>query len=162
MGGCVAGELQAGRCIRPQSLDLCTGCQGVVDTGHDRVGSLAHGLGHHVGGVVDIVEVVASAADHGVDAGAAVQRVVAAETVQGVIAGGADQLVIARSTGDRWQQRRGRRSDLRPWTGGAWFGVPATEGILLDDFAAESFEQDDLRGDRVDDAVAGDLQSLRR
>ena len=39
MGVCVAGELQAGRCIRPQSLDLCTSCEGVVDTGHDRVGS---------------------------------------------------------------------------------------------------------------------------
>ena len=51
----------------------------------------ARRLDHLVAGIVDVVDVVAAAAGHGVGAGAAVQRVVAAAAVQRVVAGAADE-----------------------------------------------------------------------
>ena len=55
----------------------------------------------------------------------------------------------------------GRRSDLRPWT--CW-GLLLTASHRRSPWTicrARVLEQDDLRGDRIDDAVTGDLQSLR-
>ena len=108
----VAGQRQTGRpCVRPQELDLRTRRERVVDAGDDRVGALAHGLVHHVAGIVDEVGVVAGAAGHGVGTGAAVQRVVAGAADQRVVAGVADQGVGELVAGERQAGRS--RSPVR-------------------------------------------------
>ena len=82
------------RAVEVEVLDF--GAERVVDVGlrpgRCRRSAIARCFGHHVADIVDEVDVVAVAADHGVGAKAAIQRVVAAKAAQrvGEIAAGDD------------------------------------------------------------------------
>ena len=97
----VAGAVDVVGAERVKAETFEVGPQGVGDGADDfiDVGRRA-ALRDHVGDIVDVVRVVALAADEAVGAGAAVQVVVAVVAGQGVVAGLAVQAVAARIAGD--------------------------------------------------------------
>ena len=89
----VAGAVDGGLAGQDQVFHMIR--KGVADGAENRVRAFAGVLGHHVGGVVHHVGVVAVAAGHGVVAGAAVERVVAVPAVQRVVADAAEKGIVA-------------------------------------------------------------------
>ena len=81
-----------------QVLDI--GAERVVDRRLHRVVARVERLRDHVAGVVDHVDVVARAADHGVGAAGAVERVVAATAGEDVDARIAGERIVAAAAGD--------------------------------------------------------------
>src|SRR5262249_58234157 len=84
----VADEVErggGGRVGRFQDLDLGAGVERIGGAGlHPVGGALTDRLGHHVGGIVDDIGVVAAEAPHRVDAAGAVDEVGAIVAVDGV------------------------------------------------------------------------------
>ena len=92
----IAGGVEVATAGERQVLDVGCLCRQVeARTDLDRVVALVGVLQHHVGGAVEHVGVVADAARHRIDAGAAIERVVAGFTEQGVGAVVAEQGVVA-------------------------------------------------------------------
>src|SRR5258708_251493 len=72
------------------------------------VGAFARVFADHIAGVVDVIGVVAGAADHGVGARAAVERVVAGKPNQRIGATIADQVIVRRIAGAAMRSATGK------------------------------------------------------
>src|SRR5262249_20413709 len=82
VGGTVAEAVDVAAAQQHQCVDI--GGERVEDGGGDDVVARIGAFGHHVSDIVDVVGVVARAADHGIGAGAAVEGVIAVAAVHAV------------------------------------------------------------------------------
>ena len=97
VGEVAAREDQPGRAGGIQILDLGPGAHVEVDARIDRVDATAGGFDHGIAGIVDVVDIVADPAVHGIDAGAAIENVVACIAKESVDAGAAEERVVTRA-----------------------------------------------------------------
>ncbi len=94
----VTGKVEVGGAQQNAVLDV--GGQGVADGGADHVVAFTGQLGHGVALAVDVVGIIASAADQGVVAGTAVENIVASVACQNVVAGVTGQYVVEGVAGE--------------------------------------------------------------